>query len=59
MNLYVNYKQLESIFFDFYSIPANEIIFTNNIGKSFTFNDIKRLLSDTAIDFGADLDDCK
>lgn len=59
MNLYINYNELGKLFSNFFNSPIEELVFTNQKGEKMLFNDIKRLLSDTSIDFGVDLDDCK
>ena len=59
MDLYINYNELEKLFSNFFNSPIDELVFANQKGEKMLFNDIKRLLNDTSIDFEVDLDDCK
>lgn len=59
MDLYINYKKLENLFSNFFGAPIDELEFSNQKGDKMLFSDIKRLLSDSSIDFGVDLNDCK
>lgn len=59
MDLYINYNELEKLFSNFFDCPINKLCLSNNKGDKLLFTDIKRLLSDSSVDFGVDLDDCK